>query len=242
MQSDVFFEKYKKQLIFIGVLLIAAAIAIFVVSSLRFKVTGTDPKLSAVSTISPTLTINFNKQLSVKGLSVSSGNKLIRNYQISGKKLIITADTPLVIGQKYTLTIKSIQSESGSIIRDKTLTFVVKDIPYDGLSTTAQKKIISQQDQNQGLRDDPIMRNLPHSTLDFNLTGLITTTDGDNGGKGVLVLKAQLLLTASDVSNGRDAAIAQYKQEVIDYIKSIGFDPAKYTIEYQIIESSPQAG
>lgn len=73
---------------------------------------------------------------------------------------------------------------------------------------------------------DPIFKYIPHSTLDYSLTG------ASNGGQALLT--AQLFLTAVDQSNP-DVATAQYKQEVLDYINSVGLDPSKYTITYTTV-------
>lgn len=83
---------------------------------------------------------------------------------------------------------------------------------------------------------DSILNNLPHSTLDYNLT-VAQGTPGVENQK--LALDAELLLSAADVRSGRDAAIAAYTQEVRDYITSLGLNPDSYTINYTISESSP---
>lgn len=81
----------------------------------------------------------------------------------------------------------------------------------------------------QAANIDPIFKYIPHSTLDYSLTG------ASNGGQALLT--AQLFLTAADQSNA-DAAATQYKQEVLDYITSVGLDPSKYTIDYAIVNQS----
>jgi hypothetical protein len=74
---------------------------------------------------------------------------------------------------------------------------------------------------------DPIVQYLPHSTLDYNLT--IESSDKK-------ILNAQLFLSGADQSNA-SAATALYKQEVVDYITSVGLNPADYTINYTVVQN-----
>lgn len=73
---------------------------------------------------------------------------------------------------------------------------------------------------------DPILKYLPYDALDFE----IKATRNEDGT--VKNLHVTLLLSDADYNTGIDAAIATYKQEALEWIKSAGFDPAKYTINY----------
>lgn len=74
------------------------------------------------------------------------------------------------------------------------------------------------------VKTDPMFDYLPHSTLDYTLTA---TVDSSNK----TILNAQLFLTEADQADP-SAALAQYKQEVVEYIQSVGLNPNSYTINY----------
>jgi len=168
------------------------------------------------------------------GLSVEGSAGLVQNYHISGKSLVIGLNYPLEINKTYTIVIKSVMSEGGATITDRTLTVKAVDVPYDKLSRRAQQALLNAQDKNQGVLNDPLVAHLPHSTLDYNLSAVVQT---GSKGKDVLAVKAELLLSNADVKSGEQQAIDQYKQEVFDYIRSFGLDPSKYVISFVVIKS-----
>jgi len=78
---------------------------------------------------------------------------------------------------------------------------------------------------------DPIIRHLPHSTLNFEITA-----GGLNNNK--LTLNITITLSAYDERTDADAAIESYKVEVVNWIKSIGQTPDNYNLNYNIIRAS----
>jgi len=78
---------------------------------------------------------------------------------------------------------------------------------------------------------DPIMRHLPHSTLNFRITA-----GGLDNGK--LTLNITITLSAYDERTNPDAAIDSYKTEVTNWIKSIDQDPNDYNLNYNIVRAS----
>lgn len=77
---------------------------------------------------------------------------------------------------------------------------------------------------------DPILDYLPHSTLDYNVTG------NYNGNK--LDLNVDILLSLSDtLDNKTEDSINKYKSQVVDWIKSIKLNPDNYSITYNIYNS-----
>lgn len=211
------------------VILLAAGSFVY---NLRFHLVSTDPPLKAFPVMAPYIDANFNKTLAKKGHIIGSSADIVRTYEVNGKQLRIFLKSPLEINKEYTLTLENITSERGKIIKQQKLTFTALDLPFSSLSSDQQKYILDHQDKNQGVRDDPITSHLPHSTLDYNLTSEV---DKDNAGNDILVLNAEILLAESDLGPGQDQTVQAYKQEVVDYIKSLGLDPANYTIRYTIV-------
>ena len=199
-------------------------------SLFTFHITGTDPKLSSMSVQSPYLKVNFSQSLSSSGLSIQASDKSVMlDSKISGKQLTVDLAN-LNLNASYTVTITHIQSTKGKAINNLILKFTAKDVSFNQLPKDQQNTILQRQDQSQVFRNDPIFNYTPHSTLDYNLTSLTTT---DTNGNPKVVLKAELLLSAADQSNP-NPVISQYKQEVVDYIKSVGLDPASYQIDYTV--------
>jgi hypothetical protein len=200
--------------------------------SLTFRVVGTSPKLSNVATASPYIKVSFNRELSSNGLSVSGTDNLIKSTSVDGKILQVNLNN-MTTGNEYTIHINSIESTGGKTIQDKDLTFKAKNIDVSKLPKDQQQTLINQQDHNQGVAADPIVEHLPYGTLDFTLTAQTPDTNQD---QSKLVLNARLLLSHADMSN-EDAAVAQYKKEVTDYIVSLGLNPANYNIQYIVVAS-----
>lgn len=207
--------------------------------SAKFHITGTDPGTNKVALISPYIRVNFNKQLSSTNLSISADPKEeIKSYSAKNTVLQINLNTPLHADTTYTITIRSISSTSGSTLTNQIIKFTPQDIDYQDLSKEQQQAIMQTQVQRPAAQSDPILSHLPHGTLDFNLEPTFTT---DSNGKTTLVLEATILPSAADVRGGEaveQAAVDQYKQEVIDYIKSLKLDPASYTIDYKVVPTS----
>jgi hypothetical protein len=80
---------------------------------------------------------------------------------------------------------------------------------------------------------DPILKDLPYGSLDYN----ITPTFQSIKGKRTLVLVVSVILTDADYKQSPQAiqtTITQKEQSSVDYIRSKGFDPSKYTIQYDV--------
>ena len=71
------------------------------------------------------------------------------------------------------------------------------------------------------LLKDPIYKYTPHSTNDYYLQAVLNNNS--------ITLEVKLLLTNNTMDS---TSITNIKQNVISYIKSVGLDPSKYTINY----------
>lgn len=70
---------------------------------------------------------------------------------------------------------------------------------------------------------DPILRHLPHSTLNYRV--VLDPVQP-------YTLNVDISTTAADERGDAKAAINRYKKQVLDWISSIGFDPQDYSIKY----------
>lgn len=198
-----------------------------------FHITSTMPKTSSVAAISPYFKVNFNRVLASEGLDVSITPNVARGVSVTNKSVIINLNG-LTVGTSYKVLIKTVHDTKNETIQNKEFVFIARDISYKSLSKDQQAAILARQDYTPSVNKDPALGHLPHSTLTYTLSGVISA-GGDSNASG-LSLKADLLLTGADMRSNPDAAIAQYKQQVVDYIKSLGLDPNNYVISYNVVE------
>lgn len=72
---------------------------------------------------------------------------------------------------------------------------------------------------------DPIIGILPYVTLDYELRAIYDDS-------GDITLRAQLFLSAADYRSGIEKIVAQRKKSVEQWIRSAGYNPANYVINY----------
>lgn len=197
---------------------------------------GDDPD-SPMTIWTPTYNITFNKPLSSKDLSVSvnpqsslyTGGEIKSGYAVYGDNLSVEVNVPLSSNDTYTITINYIQDDSGQIMINKQVTFKPKYI--------TEGSALADSDQAEALHarhkafSDPILSHLPYDNLYFSLTDTVTS---EANGSSKLTLNATLYLNQADMSD-KNAAITEGKQQVLNYISSLGLNPANYTIIYNVI-------
>ena len=221
---------FKKIIVLLSV--ITLLLLIFVgYQGIVFRVTGTSPSINNVAAASPYLIIHFNKSLDASSLKYSTNTSFITSATVMNNSITFNLSYPLSVNKTYSLTILTISSQGGSKLTNITYRFVPKNLQFNQLDPSQQKQLINNQDRSQTGTNDPILIHLPYSTLDFTLMPLITSQDTSSK----ISLQASLLLSAADVGN-EDAAIAQYKQEVINYIESLGLNPSNYNISYVVVQ------
>lgn len=212
-----------------GLLIILFAWLIFYANFI-FHVTGITPNDGDISQYTPVLNVSFSHDIDSKKIVTTMQPDAIGSAIVKNKALTINFDI-LEVGQKYTVTVKNISSTSGKKLPDQTITFTAKDIPFDKLPASQQEAAMQQQNSPGAANtQDKAYNYIPYGDLNYNLS-----IDDNNG---VIVITAELLLSAADVRSDRNAAIEQYKREVLDYMKKSGLDPTKYQITYTVTESS----
>jgi hypothetical protein len=223
----------------IAILVVIMAVVSLLVFSLytvtKFHIVSTNPATNQIATDTPFFKITFNKPLSHQALAVMGTGNVIRSDSISGNTLVLNLNYPLTTKKTYTITITSVQSQSGSQIANKRFMFTAQNTPFTKLPTDQQQAVISNQDQYTPAEKDPILAHLPYSTLDFILTPTFIT---DQNGQQQLVLQAQILLAPGVSGAQADTDTTQYKNEVLQYIRFLGLNPAKYDIQYQIVNET----
>jgi hypothetical protein len=196
----------------------------------RFYVVSTS-QTQNMTTLSSEFNINFNHPISKNGLSVSvmPGNASYQGENdISGNSLGVQLSIPLNPTQTYTIMVNKVTSTNGKVLTNLSYTFIPKSINKSQLSESDQENLIKRNQQSPAYKD-PILINLPHSTLDYDISPYFIA---DNNDISHLVLKIQLLVPPGQDTNSYSA---NDKQEALQYIKSLGLDPSKYNIQYQII-------
>jgi hypothetical protein len=130
------------------VLLIGLVVLFFVFSKTKssgFRVLSTNPTASTVSVVSPFFDITYSKRLSVNSVSLSSSNGIASSYKVAGAMLNITLVTPLQSGQSYTITVHSIRSINGNVIKNQQFTFTPLPYSQGSLSKDQQNAILKSQ-------------------------------------------------------------------------------------------------
>lgn len=151
----------RKKLLIIVIVLMSLAVILAWLSASTFHIVKTDPKLSSISSNDGHIDVSFNKPLAEKDLRVSISPDNIYRVEIrNSKTLRIIWGSPLSAGNKYLITLHSIYSANGQIIRDKKLKFTAVYKSFEGLSAAEQRSIVNSQDNNTP--SDKIYQLLPH--------------------------------------------------------------------------------
>lgn len=198
----------------------------------RFYVVSTSQPQN-ITTLSTEFNIKFNRPISKNGLSVSvipeAGSYKGEN-DISGDTLGVQLSTPLK-SQQYTITINKVMSTNGRTLTNLSYSFTPKSANKSQMSEGDQENLIKRNQESPDYKD-PILDHIPYSTLDYSITPYFKADSNDISH---LILQIQLL-----VPPGQNTASysSQDKQEALQYIKSLGLDPAKYTIQYTVVNET----
>lgn len=223
---------YIKRLGVIVVLILVVVGVASLIQSSRLRIVSTDPNINQMTTWTPFFKITFSKKVSATGLSVSSSPKIIYNNKVdvSGNTVTVNLNVPLDSNQTYTIILNNISSTGGQRITNKIYRFKPASVSRNQLGEDEQE-VLLQRNQASKAYQDPILSHLPYRSVDFNLT---SSFGAGANNLAVLRLQAQLLLHLAQLGD-KSAAVAEDEQEVLDYIKSIGLDPSKYTIQYTVV-------
>lgn len=214
-------------MIIAGVVMVVGLIAYGLYYQLGFFVTSTSPRNNDQQAASSSrVVIAFNKKLG--GASAASFDiqpRVPGKLSIEGNRLVFTPYNSLVIGTEYTVTLNapiSIDSKSAKPVKFK---FRATYIEFKNLPKQEKEAQIEQSDSLE--KSYPIVRSIPHETLEYKIDYIIDSNDQ-------LVLKISLyaILNKPEQRGEYLKQLAEYKVKALDYLRSKGEDPGKYTIEY----------
>ncbi|MCL4357644.1 hypothetical protein M1512_01980 [Patescibacteria group bacterium] len=230
----LFNKRMKLALVVLG-LMIAAYVIYFAYGKLVFSVEYTNPPSNDVATLTPFFDIYFNKTLTNKGLSVSMSPADFygKKYYINGDSLIVSLSVPMQARHKYTITVNNVDAEDGQMLKNLVFTFyptpkTMAQLPED------QSEALTARNEASPVYKNPILKHLPYSTIDFNLSASFPTGKNDLPS---LVLIAKLNIPAAVTGELQQQTISQYEQEIASYISSFGLNPASYHIDYIVSNS-----
>ncbi len=92
-----------------------------------FTVVGSTPEEAGTADAAQRVVINFNEELAQEAISVITEPSVGGETVIQGKTLLFQPHVPLNDGQRYTLTLRSVKSASGSTLDEYVLSFVARD-------------------------------------------------------------------------------------------------------------------
>jgi hypothetical protein len=181
--------------------------------------------------VSPFFKINFSQNISSTSVNVASAPAgFTGKPSVSGKTLTIPLSVPLTSGKTYTITLVHVASINGKTITDAVYRFKPTYIPSADLPEDQQQALLKLEDINGPNPNNPIIQYLPHQTTDFTLSAVSVPTK--NPPK---LFPLIAIITPSAADMGDEAtAVAQYKQEVVNYITSLNLNPATYNITYTV--------
>ncbi len=209
-------------------LLVALALlltSVILYRTLVFRVTGTSPNMKQVSDITGFIDVKFNKVIAPEGMSVTSEDTDINEYERVNQKTLRIFIGELTQGAEYVIEITNVKAEGSGKTINKTLRFTAKDIPYEDLSEAQRNAMLKDQDKPDAAKDNPLQNILPHSELNYEIASLVVDD--------LITIHIKLILSAADVRINAAAAEAEYKKQALDYLVANKIDTKKYTITYE---------
>jgi hypothetical protein len=231
-----FYDQHRRA-IFIGIITLTVIIigAILFYTFFVFHITSITPDPRGASYLTPRLVVQLNKNIKKDSIKVVSKSGLNLETEVKDSTLTINILTSMKVNERYTITIESLSSESGDEIKNHDITLVTTK--NGALNEEDEKIVLDRQQANKpDFFKDPILKYLPHSTLDYSIISKIYYVGTKDQKISIIIT---LELSAADVRTNRDAAIQQYKQEAMNYLSSLeGVDLSKYEIEVKVDASS----
>lgn len=141
-----------------------------------FQLVSTNPKLNAVTPVTPFIKVTFNKNLAA-GPTFQAPAGLIKSTSVSGSTLTINLFTPLKTNTFYQLVISTVHDTAGDELTNQNLDFKTQPLPTSPLPSDQTQAITQQQAEAQAAA--------PYSSSDLVFTG--TQPLIDNGATNAQV-------------------------------------------------------
>ena len=206
-----------KILILIVLIFLIGLIMLSIFQSRKFQVVSTNPSISQLYIISPSLEIDFNQN--IKSVNISSNTLAILSYGINKNKLLINFRLPLNSKQKYTISLSRVTSSSNQSLYNISYSFTpifkVNNLP----ASQSQRLLEGQAQYNKINNNNQLIQMLPFTSPN----GLfeVSYTNFNNN--------FNLIITAQNNS---------YQQLAISWLESQGINASYYRIQY--INNVPQ--
>ena len=222
----------KKLGISLAVIIATISLVVLGVYSFTFFRTDITPSPEGMSQYSSYVDISFNKEVEgVAFVKISPQSSLLASYEINKSTIRLNLDS-LLGYDMVSVEIETITSSDGYVIDYLAFDISLSD---DMVSGEQLDEVLEEQDKTTQLHADPILAVIPHSTLDYTMKPNLTRVDAE--GKALVDVEVKLLLSAADVKSGRDATVARYKKEALDYLVSKNIPLDEYTITFTVVES-----
>lgn len=219
MEEQARLQLIKRVRLFLILLLFLAIlwVVLSIHRSLSFRVSGTDPSVTSVATISPFFKIEFNKPLARTVSVTIYPQNLPASYEIKGSVVTVTFNKQLQEGQTYSVRLANIADQAGSHLPNKTFSFQAQSISPSALSASQQKVLEANQAKYNAIQNDGLVQLLPFSGGGNEFQVSYTINYSAKTPQLVIVV------TASSPQGQTDA---------VNWIRQVGFDPSKYTITF----------
>ncbi len=216
-QNELRLVKLVRLFLLFLLLIVVMWIAFSVHRAVSFRITGTDPSVNSVGTISPFFKINFSKPLS-KSVSVTLyPQNLSAASSVSGSVITVSFNKQLQEGETYSVHLSNISDTKGARLPDKTFSFQAQAINEGSLPADQQKALEANQARYNAIQNDGLVQLLPFSGGGNEFQVNYTIDYSSPAPKLVIVI------TASSTQGQNDA---------LNWIRQVGFDPSKYTITF----------
>lgn len=225
----------KKAIVAILALLVAVLAIWTYTNHYIFRIVDITPQnKSTIPTSTSVIRISFNKKLkdgTYDRSLVNDPGTVVRELTLENNQIFIRL-FELSPGNEYHFSLADIYSADGKKIPGPVFRFKAVYVPFEGLSRAQQELELQETDRNN--KEDPLLKYLPHSTLEYTLEGL---HDTDHEGEYSFVIDAKIFLSNADSANQVEV-VNRIKSDISNYIKSVGFDLKDYVVRYNIVQPS----
>lgn len=238
MQPTSSFLAQNKGTIITLVVAVVVAVAAWLVYFflVSFSIVSISPAANRMAVTQPIIQIDFTKDISTDNLDITlSPEGAISSIEPKGKSVIINLYDVLEAETEYTLTIHSIESVNGSVIKDYTHTFTPSD-DLSLLTKEARDIILFRQNQKPAAMQDEAFNKTPITGDDFVVKSYLDAAPND---QAVVRLEVTIYLYRSLIEElgGYESAVNTVNAKANQAIKDAGLDIEKYDVEYKVQNS-----
>lgn len=230
MQKIINILKANKLLLFVLALVLVGLLASLLIKPTGFRIAKTDPKLSDVASLTSFINVEFSEPIVRSSVSIPNQAN-VKRYEISDKAIKIYINNPDV-DKRVTITIDKVTSaQTGKQLVNQKLSFKPKKKEWHQIPKEQQESVLAEQDKKSAYMEDPILAHMPYNTPDYKISAVV-------GDDDKVRLEAKITPSNADTDDNdklNPVAVQSYKDAVVKYIQSLGFDPVKYDLKFTVI-------